>query len=112
MTLNGHFALKSGSSSASNGLAFWLSKNKNCSEICKATHNTVCMQQQKCIAQRLYWLRDVHWIHQCIGLDWIGLDWIGSDWVEFWKMLRGLDWIGSDDCYVQNEIMMVYVFFS
>jgi len=26
MTLNGHFALKSGSSSASNGLAFWLSE--------------------------------------------------------------------------------------
>ena len=26
MTLNGHFALKSGPSSASNGLAFWLSE--------------------------------------------------------------------------------------
>jgi len=26
MTSNGHFALKSGSSSASNGLAFWLSE--------------------------------------------------------------------------------------
>ena len=26
MTLNGHFALKSGASSASNGLAFWLSE--------------------------------------------------------------------------------------
>jgi len=26
MTLNGHFALKSGSSSTSNGLAFWLSE--------------------------------------------------------------------------------------
>jgi len=26
MTLNGHFALKSGSSSASNGLAYWLSE--------------------------------------------------------------------------------------
>jgi len=26
MTLNGHFALKSGSSLASNGLAFWLSE--------------------------------------------------------------------------------------
>jgi len=27
MTLNGHFALKAGPSSASNGLAFWLSEN-------------------------------------------------------------------------------------
>jgi len=27
MTLNGHFALKSGPSSSSNGLAFWLSEN-------------------------------------------------------------------------------------
>jgi len=39
MTLNGHFALKSGSSSTSNGLAF-LALGENCSEICRATQYT------------------------------------------------------------------------
>jgi len=34
MTLNGHFALKSGPSSSSNGLAF----GENCSEICRAMY--------------------------------------------------------------------------
>ena len=44
MTLYGHFALKSGPSSASNGLAFWLSEKT--SEICRATH--ILLAQQKC----------------------------------------------------------------
>ena len=37
MTLNGHFALKSVSGSATNGLAF-LAFGQNCSKICRATH--------------------------------------------------------------------------
>ena len=39
MTLNGHFALKSGSSSTSNGLAVGvLAFGENCTEICRAAH--------------------------------------------------------------------------
>jgi len=36
MTLNGHFALKSGPSSASNGLAFWISEKtvRKFAELC------------------------------------------------------------------------------
>jgi len=44
MTLNGHFALKSGSSSTSNGLAF-LAFGDNCSEICRATQT---VSSKKC----------------------------------------------------------------
>jgi len=45
MTLNGHFAIKSGPSSASNGLAFWLSAKtvRKFAELC-----IYCQRQQKC----------------------------------------------------------------
>ena len=45
MTLNGHFALKSDPSSASNGLALWLSEKtvRKFAEL-----RTYCQRQQKC----------------------------------------------------------------
>jgi len=46
MTLNGHFALKSGSSSTSNGLAFWLSE-KTVRKFAELRID--CQRQQKCI---------------------------------------------------------------
>ena len=51
-TLNGHFALKSGPSSASNGLAFWLSEKtiRRFAEL--YAYNC---QRNKNVAQRLYW---------------------------------------------------------
>jgi len=45
MTLNGHFALKSGTSSSSNGLAFWLSE-KSVRKF--AELRIYCQRQQKC----------------------------------------------------------------
>jgi len=53
MTLNGHFALKSVSGSASNGLAFWLSDKT----VLKVADLSVHCQQQKCSADTLviYW---------------------------------------------------------
>ena len=52
MTLNGHFALKSGPSSSSNGLAFWLSKKtiRKFAEL--YAYNC---QRNKNVAQRLHW---------------------------------------------------------
>jgi len=44
MTLNGHFALKSGSSLASNGLAFWLSEKT----VGKFAELRIYCQRQKC----------------------------------------------------------------
>jgi len=44
MTMNGHFVLKSGSSSASNGLAFWLSDKT----VRKFTGLGIDCQRQKC----------------------------------------------------------------
>jgi len=54
MTLNGHFALKSGSSSASNGLAFWLSEKI----VRKFAKLRIILSafSNKNVAQRLYWL--------------------------------------------------------
>jgi len=55
MTLNGHFALKSGSSSTSNGLAF-LVFGENCLKICRATHDCVihwCSPKRKCQTSEL-----------------------------------------------------------
>ena len=46
MTLNGHFALKSGSSSASNGLTFWLSEKT----VRKFAELRIDCQRQKCRA--------------------------------------------------------------
>jgi len=48
MTLNGHFALKSGPSLASNGLAFWLSEKtvRKFAELC------IYYQRQKCSPAR------------------------------------------------------------
>jgi len=50
MTLNGHFALKAGSGSASNALAFWLSEKtiRKFAELRIVSGN-------KNVAQRLYW---------------------------------------------------------
>jgi len=45
MTLNGHFALKSGSSSTSNGLSFWLSE-KTVRKFAELRID--CQRQQKC----------------------------------------------------------------
>ena len=45
MTLNGHFALKSGSSWTSNGLAFWLSEKT----VRKFAQLRIYCQRQKCI---------------------------------------------------------------
>jgi len=52
MTLNGHFALKSGPSSASNGLAFWLSEKtiRKFAEL----YAYDC-QRNRNVAQRLCW---------------------------------------------------------
>jgi len=50
MTLNGHFALKSGSRSTSNGLAFWLSEKT----VRKFAELRIDCQQQKNVSQRLY----------------------------------------------------------
>jgi len=44
MTLNGHFALKSGPCSASNGLAFWLSEKT----VRKFAELRIYCQRQKC----------------------------------------------------------------
>ena len=52
MTLNGHFALKSGPSSESNGLAFWLSEKKLFGNLQSYAYNC---QRNKNVAQRLYW---------------------------------------------------------
>ena len=48
MTLNGHFALKSGPSSSSNGLAFWLSEKT----IRKFAELRIYCQRQKCSPAR------------------------------------------------------------
>ena len=48
MTLNGHFALKSGPSSASNELAFWLSEKT----VGKFAELRIYCQQQKCSPAR------------------------------------------------------------
>jgi len=60
MTLNGHFAVKSCSSSTSIVLAF-LAFGKNCSEICGATHRLSAAKN----AAPLYWwykcYRVIHW---------------------------------------------------
>jgi len=48
MTLNGHFALKSGPSSASNGLMFWLSEKT----VGKFAELRINCQQQKCSLSR------------------------------------------------------------
>jgi len=48
MTLNGHFALKSGPSSASNGLAFWLSEKP----VRKFAELRIYCQRQKCSPAR------------------------------------------------------------
>ena len=61
MILNGHFALKCDSGSAFNGFVV-LAFGENCSEICRATHNTV---SGKNVTQGLYWWRKCygvfHW---------------------------------------------------
>ena len=48
MTLNGDFALKSGPSSASNGLAFWLSEKT----VGKFAELRIYCQRQKCSPAR------------------------------------------------------------
>jgi len=48
MTLNGHFALKSGPSSASHGLAFWLSETT----VGKFAELRIYCQRQKCSPAR------------------------------------------------------------
>jgi len=61
MTFNGHFALKSGSSFVSNGLAFWLSEKTVWKfQICRCTH--ILLAATKKLAQRLYW-----W-YKCYGV--------------------------------------------
>ena len=61
MTFNGQFALKSGPSSASNGLAFWLSEKT----IRKFAELRICCQWNKNVAQRLIWWYKrygvIHW---------------------------------------------------
>ena len=50
MTLNGHFALKSGPRSASNGMAFWLSEKT----VRKFAELRIYCQRQKCGLARDY----------------------------------------------------------
>jgi len=55
MTLNGHFALKSGPSSASNGFKVGvLAFGENCSEICRATHR---LSAPKNVAQLVLYVK-------------------------------------------------------
>ena len=53
MTLNGHFALKSGPSSSSNGLAFWLSERtvRKFAQLCiycQSVSGKKCSQTRDC----------------------------------------------------------------
>jgi len=53
MTLNGHFALKSGPSSASNGLAFWLLEET----VRKFAELRIDCQRQKNVAQLVLYVK-------------------------------------------------------
>ena len=53
MTLNGHFALKSGPSSASNGSAFWLSEKT----VRKFAELRIDCQRQKNVAQLVLYVK-------------------------------------------------------
>jgi len=63
MTLNCRFALKSGSSSTSNGLAFLAFGKKNCSEICTATHRLSAAK--KCSPSLYWWYKCYRVIRWC-----------------------------------------------
>jgi len=68
MTLNGHFALKSVSGSASNGLTCSSSGQQNCCEICRAIVRIYC-QRQKCSAGTIV-AGDISFVGLFAGVPW------------------------------------------